>query len=206
MKNLRMKNGFNRLTDADLHIKAAVIVKSMKDNPHFPAPSPTLEQLTHTINAYSVAVQKAQDKGHQQIAEKNSLRSLLIEQLHLINNYVLLCAAGDAVIVTSSGFSISSPRQSRPPLTTPEGLALTNGINRGELVLKLKRVANVQNYQYEITEHPVTAESKWEANWSTVSTNKFSGLVSGKEYCCRVVAYGIKAQAVYSDIVSRIVL
>src|SRR5215218_350801 len=108
MKNLRMKNGFTRLTDAGLCIKAGTILKSITGNPLFPAPSPTVEQLTDTITAYSTALQKAQEKGFQQIAEKNSLRSLLIEQLHLLNNYVMLCAAGDAVIVTSAGFSISS--------------------------------------------------------------------------------------------------
>lgn len=206
MKNLRMKNGFNRLGDADLCVKAGAILTSLTDNPHFPAPYPSLTEVADTLTAYSTAVQKAADKGLQQIAEKNQLKGVLISQLHNLSNYVLHCAAGNAAVAITSGFTIGRPRQLRPPLTVPENLVLTNGISRGELLLKLKRVANVQGYLYEITPHPSTTESEWERNLSTVSKFLFTGLVSGKEYCCRVAAIGIKEQVVYSEVVSRIAL
>jgi hypothetical protein len=206
MKNLRMKNGFIRLSDSLLSIKAGTILKAVSGNPHFPSPSPSLAELEATIDAYSGAVVKAMDKGLQQIAVKNQLKAVLVAQLHTLANYVLYCAAGDVAIARSSGFVISEPRSARPPLTNPEGLVLTGGFNRGELLLKLKRVPNVQSYRYEITEHPATAESKWNVCVKTVSKNLFTGLVSGKEYCCRVAAVGIKNQVVYSGVVSRIVL
>jgi hypothetical protein len=201
-----MKNGFARLSDADLCLKAGTILASITGNSYFPSPSPTVADLKETINSYSLAVQKAQDKSLQQIAEKNALKEKLIEQLHGLSNYVLYCAAGDVAIAMGSGFAISKPRQSRPALTEPEGLVLFNSVNRGELVLKLKRVANVQSYRYEITPHPATPDSSWKTNVSTISKNTFGGLVSGREYCCRVAAIGIKEQVVYSETVSRIAL
>ena len=169
MKILKMKNGFNRMSDADLNHKAGIILQPMTDNPNFPSPSPTLAQVTDTLNAYSAAVLKAMDKGLQKITEKNQLKALLVGQLHNLANYVVFCAAGNVAIATNSGFTVSPPRGARPPLTKPSELRLTNGINRGELLLRLKLVPNVQSYRYEITPHPYTAESHWETFTSTVS-------------------------------------
>ena len=206
MKKLTLKNGFKRLADAELVSKGYTILSAMEDNESFPSPSPTLAELSATYEAYSVATIKAMNKGLQDIMVKNQLKDVLVGQLHQLGSYVLYCAAGNAAVAMSSGFTVSQPRSSSPPITVPKELVLTNGINRGELLLKLKRVPNVLSYRYEITEHPHTKESQWQSFSSTVSKHLFKGLVSGKEYCCRVVAIGIKNQAVYSPVVSRIAL
>ena len=93
-----------------------------------------------------------------------------------------------------------------PPLSTPQGLLLKNGVNKGELKLSFKRVLGARAYRFEITPSPITANSVWEASSDTVAKKQYTGLESGKEYNCRVIAYGTKAQEVYSDVVSKIAL
>lgn len=206
MERIKMKNGFARLGDAALLLKANIILKAMTANPHFPSPSPTLAEVTDTSTAYALAVELAANGGRQQIAEKNQLKAALIGQLQLLSHYVLYCAAGDVAVAVGSGFAISAPRSARPPLTAPAGLVLTNGLNRGELLLKQRRVPNVLSYQYQITPHPMTPESQWHSVDCTQSKYLFKGLESGKEYCCRVIAVGAKRQLTYSEAVSRIAL
>ena len=75
MKILKMKNGFNRMSDADLNHKAGIILQAMTDNPNFPSPSPTLAQVTDTLNAYSAAVLKAMDKGLQKNCREEAAES-----------------------------------------------------------------------------------------------------------------------------------
>ncbi|HUC80210.1 MAG TPA: hypothetical protein VMR70_04805 [Flavisolibacter sp.] len=137
---------------------------------------------------------------------KYAARSNLVDKLHLLGNYVLFTAAGDKIKVMTSGFTISKVPQATLAISVPEGLALSNGANRGELLLRLRRVVGARAYMYQITPFPVTAESKWGSSLSTVCKMKFTGLQSGREYACRVAAIGVKQQEMYSDVVSRIAL
>ena len=206
MKFFRITNGFDRMSDANLMVKGLFIHQSMAGNASFPTPTPTLDTLDTTLTQFQNALQNAETGNHQDIALRNQLRQTLITQLHLLGNYVLFTAAGNEVVATSSGFSISRPPAPKPPIAVPEGLSLKNGLNKGELELSLKRVAGARSYVYEITASPVTAQSQWESVMSTVSKNLFAGLESGREYACRVAAVGVKKQLVYSDVITRVAL
>ncbi len=207
MKIFRITNGFDRMTDAYLLVRASFIRDSIAANPSaFPTPSPTLADIGENVADFQTAVHKAETGNRQDIAVKNDLRQALINQLHLLGNYVLFTAAGDEVIATSSGFNISKQPAPRPAITNPDGLSLKNGINRGELELSFKRVAGANAYLYEITPSPITDNSNWETVMTTITKNLFDGLESGKEYNCRVAAIGVKQQMAYSNVVSRIAL
>ena len=206
MKTVRITNGFNELTDAYLLVRANFIATSMTGNASFPQPVPTLAELGDGITAFSAAVQAAEGGSRQDIAVKNDLRDSLINQLHLLGNYVLFTAAGDEVVATSSGFNVSRQPAPAPPITNPDGVALANGLNRGELLLSCKRMSGAKSYVHELTTWPVSAGSQWQSIVSTSSKNLFSGLESGKEYAGRVAAVGVKQQVVYSDVVARIAL
>lgn len=206
MRTFRITNGFNELSDAYLIVRATFIKSSLTGNASFPQPVPSLTDLGASIDAFSNAVQAAEGGSRQDIAVKNSLRETLVNQLHLLGNYVLFTAAGDEVVATSSGYNISKQPTPQPPITSPDGVALANGINRGELELSCKKVAGARSYVHELTPWPVTADSQWQSVPSTSIKNLFTGLDSGKEYAGRVTAIGVKQQVVYSDVVSKIAL
>lgn len=206
MKFFRITNGFTEMTDAYLLVRAGVISNSIGGNANFPTPSPSLQDVNTTISSFSAAVEAAESGDRQAVAFKNQVRETLIMQLHLLGNYVLFTAANDEVKAQSSGFHISKMPQPSPALTSPQGLELTNGVNKGELKLRFKKVPGAKAYLYEITRSPVTAESKWESMLATVCKNQFAGLESGQEYSCRVAAIGVKKQVAYSDVVARIAL
>lgn len=206
MKMLSITNGFNKMTDAYLLVRANTIKTDIAANPTvFNSPQPTLTEMGTLIASFQAAVQKAEGGNRQDIAEKNAIREELIDKLHLLGNYVLFTAAGNEVIATLSGFRIGKTPVPLPPITAPDGLQLTDGANKGELKFSFKRVTGARAYMYEITPSPITANSKWESSLNTLTNNVFTGLESSKEYNCRVAAIGNKSQVVYSGVVSRIV-
>lgn len=205
MKNIRITNGFKKLSPADLLTRASFIKNSISNNPHFPSPTPSIDQLEESITIFSEATVKAETGDKQQIAVRNQAKELLIQQLHRLANFVLFAADNDEVAASSSGLTISKT-PSASEIGLPKELKLKNGINKGELELSFRRVAGVKAYMYQVTESPVTADSKWHSDLSTISRNLFSGLKSGAEYSCRVAAIGANRQVVFSEVVSRIAL
>ena len=207
MRLFRITNGFDRMNDGYLIIRANAIKSGIIAHPdYFPDPTPTMGDLGGTITAFALAVEKAEGGDRQAVAVKNAVRQTLIDQLHLLGNFVLFKAGGNEVIATASKFNISKQPAPRPALTVPEGLTLSNGVNKGELQLKFRQVAGAKAYVYEIAPSPLTEESVWESSLNTVSKKVFAGLESGTEYNCRVAAVGNKEQVVYSGVVSRIAL
>ena len=206
MKVLRVTNGFSEMSDAYLPVRAEFIVASMNGNPHFPAPVPTLAEMTTTIKDFRAAMDKAQTGNRLAASAKNQLKELLVNKLHLLGSYVLFAAAGNEVAASSSGFQVAKAAQPLPPLAKPGGLVLREGLNKGDLKLKMQRVKGARAYLYEITPSPVTADSHWRGTLSTITVCTFTGLESGREYNCRVAAVGKNQQVVYSDVVSRIAL
>jgi hypothetical protein len=205
MKQFRITNGFDNLVDSELLARAKFIKGKMTDSPHFPQPVPALSVIEDLINDFDAAIEKAASGDSQEKRVKNDIRQNLINNLHLLSNYVLFSAAGSRTIATSSGYTINKQGEQRPPLEAPE-VKVKNGRNRGELEVKFKRVPGALSYLYEITETPVTEVSEWDSRTGTTCKYLFSGLPSAREYSFRVVAIGPRSQMVYSDVVSRVAL
>lgn len=204
MRLFPITNGFDQMTDAYLIVRANTIKAGVAANPDsFPTPSPSLTDLGGTITAFSAAVQAAEGGDRQAVAEKNAVRQTLVNQLHLLGNYVLFMAQGNEVVATSSNFRISRVAQPLPPLTNPDGLLLKNGRNSGELELSCRAVKGAKAYMYEIAATPVTDATVWERLPGTGTKFLYEGLESGKEYACRVAAIGPRKQLVFSGVVTR---
>ena len=157
MRLFKITNGFDQMTDAYLIVRASTIKSSIIAHPnYFPDPTPTMGDLGGTITAFTLAVEKAEGGDRQLIAMKNAIRQTLIDNLHLLGNFVLFAAGGNEVIGRASTFNISKQPAPRPALTVPQGLVLSNGLNKGELQLKFKQVAGAKAYVYEIALSPLT--------------------------------------------------
>ena len=151
------------------------------------------------------ALSAAQEGGKTNVATKNARKQELIDLLIQLGNYVMLTANGDEVMLTSSGFPLTKERQPLPPLVQPEIVKLENGINSGELNVIITSVPGARTYVYQYTQDPLTDNSNWASNNSTLVKFSFNNLEAGKKYWCRVAAYGRNEQVVYSNAVSRIV-
>lgn len=202
---LRITNGFNQLSDADLLTRANNIMSGMTGNASFSAPFPSLGTLQTTITDFETALAVAQSGSNYEKAVKNLKRADLIDLLHSLSNYVLYTANGDELVAQSSNFSIAKPPSPSPDLTPATNQVLEDGVNTGELVYSFNRVPGSKSYLYQNTPDPVTDNSKWESLPGTVKKINFTGLNAGTRYWCRVLAIGNNGQGVYSDPVSRIV-
>lgn len=200
---LKLKNGFNRMSDPTLETRANQILGHMYGNPNFPAPVPTGEEMEAFIGAFSSVLTQCKNGDRVKIAEKNQNRKLLVQKLHLWSHYVLLKSEGDEVKALSSGFSIAAASSTRPPLQKPAALSITNGINNGEILCKGKRVAGAVSYVFEFATLEGMTSDQWNRIAATKTKQTISNLNRGTLYYCRIGAIGSNNQLVYSDVTSR---
>lgn len=198
-------NGFEKYSDANLELMANTIYNALIGNPRFPAPDPAMPAFREGIDNYGEALLLAQVGDRTLIAIKNEERGKLIDQLHRLGAYVMFASKGDDVALQSSGFPLSKVRQPKPPLQKPVGFQLAAGINPGELLALVDRVANARSYQFEYAAEPMLPNALWQLRTSTSRKTLLSGLESGKRYRCRVGAVGVGNQLAYSDEVSCVV-
>ncbi len=202
---LRITNGFEKLSDADLEVRSNNIENSMNGNPNFTTPVPAITVLQDGIATFTEALAIAKTGSPYDKAVKNQKRQDLIEVLHALGNYVLFTSNGDTVIAKSSGYTIAKEPSPAPELVAASNQKLEDGANAGELRFSFDKVANAKSYMYQYTPDPITESSNWQSEVGTVRKVSFSNLESGKKYWCRVMAIGINGQGVYSEPISRIV-
>ena len=204
MKVLTITNGFAKMSDANLDLKANQIYTAMNGNASFTDPEPTMSDFSDAISAYATALNDSRDGDRLKVAIKNQKREELIDILHLLADFVLFKAAGDSVTAMSSGFTIGKQPAPAPPITKPENLRVLQGENSGELLGKVKRVKGAVAYLYQYATDAQMAQDNWQWLSCSRSSCVIANLTPGTRYNVRVAAIGAKEQLVYSDVVSRI--
>lgn len=205
MANPKIRTDFSRYSDSNLDVKAKTIIAAMTGNPNFPSPVPPLAEVSAASADYSAALVAAKNGGKTEVAVKDQKRAALESLLITLAAYVTMVAKNDRAIMISSGFDLVKEREPLPPLEKPEIIKVVDGTNAGELQVIISPVTGATNYMYQYTLDPLSAQSNWAGQNSTLSKALLKDLESGKKYWCRVVAYGRNEQLVYSDPVSRIV-
>ena len=203
METLKIVNGFAKESDAQLKVRTNEIIAGITEN--F-ATAPGLAALSTANQNYTNALSAAITGGKYEKALKNQYRTELIEQLHLMANYVLYTSAGDRAKAISSGYRIAKTPSPAPEVTKAENQKLVNGANSGELKYSFEKVPGARSYMYQLTPEPLTENSNWSSHMGTQRKFLFAGLESGKRYWVRVAAIGIEGQTVYSDPLSSMVL
>lgn len=202
----RVKNGWEQKSDANLSVGARSAITHLTGNNYFPSPVPSLAEMQVFADNFDNALMQAKLGSHTAIAEKNARRAELIAALHSLGRYVDQAANGDEVALDSSGLLLTKDPSPMPPLTQPEGLTLANGVNPGELEVRINRQRGVRAYQYEYTPDPLTPASAWTPRLSSSSKTVLDGLTSDQKYWCRVGFIGSGGQLVYSEPQCRMVL
>ncbi|MDE3182012.1 MAG: hypothetical protein KGM16_01225 [Bacteroidota bacterium] len=203
MKKPRLNTGFDGLSDPNFQTTAESIYASMFENKNFLTPTPALTVIDEAIQAYSSAFIAAQQKEKNAVAIKNQMRDNLTGLLIQLANSVMTTANGDKTMLISSGFELAKEGETTP-IVKPASISLTDGLNAGELVVKVPRVKGSIGYGPQYTTDPLTTGSQWTAFMTTTSKYTFTNLEPAKKYWCRVAVIGPYNQLVYSDAVSRI--
>ena len=204
MKKAKLAPGMESYTDAAFENKTQSIYVSMLNNVYFPNPTPALTELDVAVSAYSDALLAAQSRGKNEIALKNQARETLAEMVIQLASSVTTTANGDRAKLVSTGIPMAKDGESTP-LSKPENMQVTDGINAGELVTKVMAVKGAKSYAHQYTADPLIATSEWSQELSTTCKFTLKNLEPGKKYWCRVAAIGAYGQIVYSDAISRVV-
>lgn len=202
---VRITNGFNKLSDANLLAKTVGIQTAMTGNVNFPTPNPTLTQLATAMSDFQTAIGAAGSGNRTDIADKKAKKTALITMLHNLGSYVVYTAQGDLDKAKTSAFDFVKPSTPSLPLGKPSNLALQDGMNAGEVLATFDKAESARNYLCQTTPEPLTEQSVWQSQNSTVTKVLLTGLPSGQKYWFRIAALGIDGQLVYSDAMSRIV-
>lgn len=196
---------FSNLSDGNFLAKAQNIESSMEENPNFPTPSPTVEDLAAATGAYGEAYVAASTGNHADVATKNAMRQALTDLLKSLAANVTSTANGDRSKLLTSGFDVSKEKEPIV-ITKPENIQVTNGLNSGDLEVSVTRVKGATSYVHEYADAEAMNANNWQAVTTTMSKITYNNLLAGKTYYCRVAAVGSKGQIVYSDPISRMVI
>jgi hypothetical protein len=206
MPKIIILRSFKRYREDELNIKTSVIIQRLTENPHFPSPQPSLEEINQSRIAFVDALVASKTGDKQATLRKKECRSLLEKHLELLALYVNMNCSDNEEIAKSSGFNIKKKGKPVGILAKPSNLRVVNGPAKGTLIANIDRINRAKSYIYQITTAPVTETSIWETHIISRKKMVFENLASGKEYAIKVAAVGKEPILVYSDVVFSYVL
>jgi len=177
----------------------------MTGNIYFPGPVPSLDAAITALDEYAAALTASYQGDRLSIALKSQKKDILIDKLHILASYVLLTAKDDVAIAISSKFTVRKKAEPRPPIQKPASTKLENGINTGELIISVPRVADARMYIFQTTADPITSASEWINYPSTKRKKLLNGFTSRAMVWGRTLVLGVDGREVYSDPVCRVV-
>ena len=190
---------YNSWSDTQLAVETLVIQSAMTDNPNFPNPTPSIPDFSEMVAVYGQQLSKAASRDANAIAAKNVRRAQLINMCIQLGNSVSDTANGDVEKLISSGLPLKKKPQS-VVITAPSNFRITNGINPGELVLKVNSMKGVVSFNFSYTQDPPTETSVWTTTTCSTSRCVVKDLQSGKRYWFKVAAIGRKGQACWGEL------
>jgi hypothetical protein len=205
MKQTTIKQTYKRLSDGDLDIKAMGVWKALENNAYFPALA-SLPQLEAAIDTYHDRLKAAGNGGRAETAEKNKAKAAVIEILRQLSLQVGMIANGNRTMLLTSGFDLTGMINGQAKVDAPDTLQVSNGVNPGEMIVKVKKDKSVRGYNHQYSTDPLLESNTWTTEPSTRSRHVFKGLQQGKKYWFRSIAIGTNGQTAYSKQVSCVVL
>jgi hypothetical protein len=204
----KVKLNLDRLSIADLLLRAADIKTKMTGNANYTTPIPPLAQLTSQITALTTsnaAYSAGELTQKQNKTTRDTDAAALVNTLTLLGNYVEAASGGDAAKIQSAGMGVKA---SNATTTIPDpvaNLSLTAGDNAGELDAQWDPISPVKTYEVQVCPDPITPTG-WVSQGS-VSKSKIAimGLTSGARMWVRVRATNAAGTGAWSDVASKIV-
>ena len=186
--------------------KVTTILEHLKNNPHFPTPTPTLAVVQTAFDTYKVAAAEAVQGGRDNTAIRNSRRAELVALLRQLASYVNGTASENLDALLSSGFPIQkTARTPVGPLPAPGAPVITQGAVSGTITVAAPPVHGASSYNWS-----VALESAPDVEVQTAQTTgaraEFGGLTPGKVYVVSLNAVGAAGVSNWSDFGSLMVI
>jgi hypothetical protein len=171
--------GFHQMGDDQLSTAAGSILTAMMANVYFPTPVPALTVLEAALEDYREKLEVARRRGSpMDTTLKNQTKAVLADVLVEMGAYIKFTAKGDAAIIQSSGFQLSSAHAPGSKPGVPLNVQLLNHLGDGELQLKFNPVKDALIYEYRLAEVSETNEPLvWRDRQSTSNSLKPSSAV-----------------------------
>jgi len=170
----------------------------MTNNPDFPTTQPSMEEYSAAVAEFMDLLGKAGSRDTQAINAKNISRGVLINLSITLGNYAELASNGVREVL--AGTNLPLRKLSEPVvLGKPSNFRCTNGINPGELQLKIDTMDGVVSFNFMYTKYPIVEGAAWLTESSSKSTCLITGLEPGTRYAFRVAAIGTNEQKVWGE-------
>jgi len=182
-----------------------LIISNVKDNPHFPNPDVTLEDLevqTNLLEARNIA---AVEGGKEATAFLHQAEEKWDEMMRKTALYVSRMADGSESIILSAGFNLA---KQRGPTNRLEFEA-KRADKTGSVILRRYTVAGARAYiwQYCAGDNPATNEAEWiTAQVTTRATIEINGLTPLTRYWFRCAVVTAKGTSGYTTPVMLVVI
>ena len=204
MKTSKILSTFSKFTDNNLESMALAVSAAITGNTHFPEPQPGLAAFNDSIKAFSDALALAKTRDKVKVAVKNTHREALLLNLRRMANYCSLVADGDRGKLVSSGFPVNAATASPKMLSIPENFTVQTGINSGEAIVSVNRIAGA--IAYLLLYRPASENGNWTHVTNSLPYFTITGLTALETYQFKIGAIGTKGQIAYTDTISKAVL
>jgi hypothetical protein len=173
------------------------VLTSLTGNAAFPAPNPTLAELTTANNAFLAAVSAAHDSKIARVQAKQQ-RANLCSLMRTLAHYVDVASAGDLPTLLSSGFTAQQQRKPVGPMVPPENLRFVRGKVSGTATARCSKQSKATAYQWRC------AQAATPTAWLPVVTTPaahcvFQGLTPLTNYVVEVCAVGTAGSSNWSE-------
>jgi hypothetical protein len=191
--------------DAQLLVRTDGIRVAMTDNPSYPAPVPTIPEVTQGRDEFDDALAKSLEGGKEATANKNAKRAALVALLRRLANYVQVTCGGDLTVLLSSGFPIQKPqRQPIGVLPPPSNLTVTFGARSGELQATANSGAGAAIFNWRLST-AAAPDVVVQTVQTTARRCTFANLTPGVTYNIQANVVGAAGPSSWSEPVPHIV-
>ncbi len=171
------------------------VIEKLTGNTKLPDPPESLVNMQAVADAYTQAIEDAQDGSKLSKEIRNALTKDVRALLTKTGNYVRATANGDATILASSGFEMAKLPVTVGLPAAPLNLKVVPGPLSGQTDVRWKRSHGALSYKLERCEK----DPELEASWKTVTTTSRVSFMDGnlesfKNYFYRVSAFGTAGQ------------
>lgn len=187
--------------------RARIVRNKMKNNPLFPAPTPSMADFEAAIDALHRSVRTTYDGAskHDFIVKQRNLETVAA-MIKSLAAYVSIVAQGDAVIVLAAGFDL---RRSSSPINSmakPKRPSAKSGFMPQTIDVRWTPVRGARMYRVHITKGYVNDHGPVTVMLTTKSRCCIEKLEPLEYYTVRVQAIGARAESPFSDMTSALSL